>query len=199
MKIYFIRHGESESDVKEKYDGDYDDHLTPLGIQQAEELATSELLQDIEKIYTSPKIRAQETASVLQNKLGNIPVEVIEGLAEQDIYGAFLELGKDQPEEEYRKLGEVLVNKDVAYDGAETYWDFKDRILKSISELLNAPQKNFAVITHGGPIRCLFRELIKTHEIDSIGNGAIIEVQVDNSGKMSVGKTTNIRLKEKSN
>lgn len=31
MKIYLIRHGESTSDIKLRYDGDYDDHLTSKG------------------------------------------------------------------------------------------------------------------------------------------------------------------------
>jgi broad specificity phosphatase PhoE len=195
MNIFFIRHGESESDVKQKYDGDYDDHLTKLGIEQAEEVSKSDLLQNIEKIYSSPKIRAKETAKVLQDQLKGIPMEIIEGMAEQDIYGAFLDLGKDQPEEEYRKLGEVLVNKDVAYNGAETYWDFRHRVIESFENLIQQPYKTIAVITHGGPIRCIFREMIKTHEVTSLGNGAIIEIKVDTKGNLHLGSTKNIVLK----
>ncbi len=179
MNIYLIRHGESESDIKQKYDGDYDDNLTVMGLQQAQEVANNTLLKNIDAIYTSPKIRAQETSKIIQSKY-DVPVHILEDLAEQDIYGAFLELGKDQPEEEYRRLGEVLVNKDTAYDGAETYWDFRDRVLKSFQELTTSPYNEIAVITHGGPIRCIFREIIKHTTVESLGNGAIIKLSLNN-------------------
>ena len=39
MKIYIVRHGESTSDVKQKYDGDYDDHLTESGLNDAKNVA----------------------------------------------------------------------------------------------------------------------------------------------------------------
>ena len=35
-----------------------------------------------------------------------------------------MELGKNQPEEECRMLGEILVNRDNVVDGSETYKDF---------------------------------------------------------------------------
>ena len=44
MKIFLIRHGETTSDVEDRYGGDYDDHLTEKGEQQSEELA--EILKD---------------------------------------------------------------------------------------------------------------------------------------------------------
>jgi len=192
MNIYLIRHGESESDIKQKYDGDYDDNLTINGLNQAEEVANNSLLKNIEIIYTSPKIRAQETAKILQSKY-NVPIHILEDLAEQDIYGAFLELGKDQPEEEYRKLGEVLVNKETAYDGAETYWDFRDRVLKSLQELTTLPYNEIAIVTHGGPIRCIFREIIKHTTIESLGNGAIIKLSFK-QGNVSVEDLVNVEI-----
>ncbi len=192
MNIYLIRHGESESDIKQKYDGDYDDPLTPTGLQQAKEVAKNSLLQNIDAIYSSPKIRAQETAKIIQIE-HNVPLHTLENLAEQDIYGAFLELGKDQPEEEYRKLGEVLVNKDTAYDGAETYQVFKDRILDVLKDLTSSPYNDIAVITHGGPIRCVFREIIKHTSIDSLGNGAIIKLSI-NEDNITVENLVNAQI-----
>ena len=177
MTIYLIRHGESLSDVNQRYDGDYDDPLTPAGIAQAQTIAQSPLLTDIQAIYTSTKIRAQQTAEILHRTL-NIPVTTVSGLAEQDIYGAFLDLAKDQPEEEYRRLGEVLVNKDTAYPGTETYQEFKERVLESFEVLLRLDYEQIAIITHGGPIRCIFRELIPSLSIQSLGNGCVIELEL---------------------
>lgn len=177
MTIYLIRHGESLSDVNQRYDGDYDDPLTSAGIAQAHTVANNHLLTDIQAIYTSPKIRAQQTAKIVHNTI-NVPVTTLPGLAEQDIYGAFLELAKDQPEEEYRRLGEVLVNKDTAYPGTETYQEFRDRVLESFNHLIQSDYDQIAIITHGGPIRCIFRELIPSQNLQSLENGCVIQIEL---------------------
>ena len=39
MKIYLIRHGQTTGDLEDRYGGDYDDHLTEEGEQQAKRLA----------------------------------------------------------------------------------------------------------------------------------------------------------------
>jgi broad specificity phosphatase PhoE len=176
MKIYLIRHGESTSDVKEKYDGDYDDHLTQKGLNEAKLIAQDLLNSGIKVIFSSPKIRAVETSQIVCNKL-NCNFIIIEDLAEQDIYSAYLDLGKKCPEEEYRKLGEILVDRDNVVKGAETYKSFKSRIIKGFSQIVNAEFDSVAIITHGGPIRCIFREILNVGEIKKIENGAIIELE----------------------
>ncbi|MGB2791467.1 MAG: histidine phosphatase family protein [Candidatus Moraniibacteriota bacterium] len=178
MKIYLIRHGESTSDTKQKYDGDYDDHLTERGMEEACLIASRLQGSGIEIVFSSSKIRAKETSEVIRNSLG-CTVEVVDDLAEQNIYGAYLELGKDQPEEEYRKLGEILVNRDNVIKGAETYADFRNRIIGSFSRITSDGYEVVAVVTHGGPIRCIFREILKHGEFKSISNGAIIELKTN--------------------
>lgn len=181
MNIYLIRHGESTSDVKNKYDGDYDDHLTENGLQDAKIIAKKLNGKNIEVVFTSPKIRAQETAKIISDTL-DCKSLIFNDLAEQDIYGAYLQLGKDQPEEEYRKLGEILVNRDNIIEGSETYKDFKDRVIKCFSDITQQSYNTIAVVTHGGPIRCIFREILGLGEFQKIGNGAIIELKKqDNS------------------
>lgn len=193
MNIYLIRHGESTSDVKEKYDGDYDDHLTENGFRDAETLAQKLSGQGIEVVFTSPKIRACETSEVIRDAL-QCKTIVENDLAEQDIYGAYLELGRNQPEEEYRRLGEILVNRDNAIDGSETYKDFKDRIIECFSDITQQSFETVAIVTHGGPIRCIFREVLELGELEKIGNGAIIKLKKEGS-VLSVASLDNAVLK----
>jgi len=193
MNIYLIRHGESTSDIKEKYDGDYDDHLTENGLQDAETLAKKLSVHDIEIVFTSPKIRARETSKIISDAL-QCKTVVENGLAEQDIYGAFVELGKDQPEEEYRRLGEILVNRDNAVEGSETYKDFKERIIQSFSDITQQSFDTVAIVTHGGPIRCIFRDILGLGEFQKIGNGAIIQLKKEGS-VLSVVNLDNAVLK----
>lgn len=186
-KIYLVRHGESTSDVKEKYDGDYDDSLTEKGKREATEIAKKLLRKSIQAIYSSAKIRAKETAEIVGDYL-KCKTIFIENLNEQDIYGAYSELAIDQPEEEYRKLGELLVNRDNVIEGTETYEHFKNRIVDSFSEILNSDYQSVAIITHGSPIRCIFREILKTEELNKIANGAIIELENSEFGLRVVKK-----------
>ena len=88
MNIYLIRHGESTSDTKNKYDGDYDDHLTDNGLKEAEIIARKLLDSKIQIIFSSSKIRAIETSEILKNAL-KCKMEVTENINEQDIYGAY--------------------------------------------------------------------------------------------------------------
>ena len=107
-------------------------------------------------------------------------MEVTENINEQDIYGAYPELSKNQPEEEYRRLGEVLANRDVEMEGVETYLHFKNRVIGCFSKITNEDHQIIAIVTHGGPIRCMFRDILKMREFKKIGNGAIIELEKNN-------------------
>lgn len=180
MKIYLIRHGESESDVKERYDGDYDDHLTEKGLKEAEIVANKLVDSGIRVIYSSDKIRAVETSDVLKDVL-KCEVVISSDLGEQDIYGAFPELSKDQSEEEYRRLGEVIANRDIDFEGSETYLHFKKRVTEYFSTIVNSGSDIVAIVTHGGPIRCIFRDVLALGEFEKISNGAIIELQKSGS------------------
>jgi broad specificity phosphatase PhoE len=181
MKIYLIRHGESVSDIKQKYDGEYDDPLTEKGMDEARSIADKLRKSGVEIVFSSPKIRAKETSKVIHEAL-DCDIQILDDLAEQNIYGAYPELGKDHPEEEYRKLGEVLANRGTVTEGAETYADFKQRVTRGFSEVMNDNHEIVAIVTHGGPIRFFFREILKRGEIKSVRNGAIIELEKNESG-----------------
>jgi broad specificity phosphatase PhoE len=177
MKIYIVRHGESESDTKLRYDGDYDDHLTEQGKREAHEVAVKLRGKDIEQVFCSARLRAVETGEIICASLeGCSPLRIETDLQEQDIYQAFKEIAINQPEEEYRRLGEFMVNQDNAVEGVESYADFKQRVLTAFERLFSGPYQTIVIVTHGGPIRCLFRELLKIDGLKSIANGAIIEL-----------------------
>ena len=180
MKIYLIRHGQSTSDVKERYDGDYDDHLTGEGKETADQIANKLAASSIEAIFCSSKIRAKETSEILQQKW-NCAIRINSGLNERDIYGAFPDLKVNQPEEEYRRLGEINNDKEKMLDGVESYSDFSTRVKSSFEEILDSDYGTIVLITHGGPIRTIFRDVLGLGELKKIGNGAIIEIEKHDS------------------
>ena len=192
MKIYLIRHGESTSDVKMKYDGDYDDNLTSKGIKEASVIAKKLSNSNIEIIFTSPKIRARQTTEILKSNL-HCKIKVVNDLSEQDIYGAYPDLSRNQPEEEYRRLGEILADRNQTIEGVETYLHFKKRVIKSFSELTHQDFKVIAIVTHGGPIRTIFREILTLGELKKIGSGSIILLE-KNKSNLQVVKMGGVTL-----
>ena len=59
MKLYFVRHGETEWNVKKKIQGKTDIPLNENGIRQAKELACQLVEEDIsvKHVYHSPQLR----------------------------------------------------------------------------------------------------------------------------------------------
>ena len=82
MKVYLVRHGEVLNNVLKKYNTE-DEDLTPVGINQANNLC--EKLKDIDYdiIISSPLIRAKHTAKIINIK--NKKIIIDEAIRERDV------------------------------------------------------------------------------------------------------------------
>lgn len=165
MKIYLIRHGQTTGDVEDRYGGDYDDRLSDEGQQQALVLANKLNNSGIQVILHSPKIRAKETAEFLKTTIGCESHELPD-LRERNQYGILTGLVKAEAKAQHPDLVEEVKDYRNTIQGAESYEDFSRRIHKVFGEFTNVPNATIAVITHGGPIRVIFREILKAGEID---------------------------------
>jgi len=166
MIIYLVRHGQTTGDIENRYGGDYDDHLTEFGRQQVAEVAEKLRGQKIEKLYASPKIRAREAAAIVGDTLG-LPVMILEGFRERNGYGVMTGMVKEEAAKIYPSYVQGL-KTDIHFNvaGAETYDDFRQRITTALENLCLDDAPTVAVITHGGPIRLLFRDILRLGEID---------------------------------
>lgn len=180
MKIFLLRHGESTSDVEDRYGGDYDDHLTPKGLAEAKELAEKLADKGIEVIYSSPRIRAKETADILKDYL-NCKMEINSDLRERNAYGVLTGMVKAEAKEKYPEMAEALKFYGNTIEGAESYENFKERVRRVFEELTSSQHETIAILTHGGPIRCFFREVIKLGELKSLGDCAVFELEKNDS------------------
>ena len=164
MKIFLIRHGQTTGDIEDRYGGDYDDNLTEQGKDQSRKLAEELCCFGIEKIIASHKIRAQETASILAARL-NVPIEVMEDFRERNHYGVMTGMTKQDALLKYPDLVSILKDPHQAISGAELYSDFQKRIMSALRSVTALPCEVVAVVTHGGPIRMIFRDILKKGEI----------------------------------
>lgn len=174
MKVFLLRHGQTTGDVEDRYGGDYDDHLTELGRAQAEDLARQLVDKDIEVIFTSPRLRALETAEILKEKL-KVEVQTIDDFRERNQNGIMTGMVRAEAKEKYPQLVELLKDPHNTVEGGEDYHRFGQRIESALNEVKNSGFSTIAVVTHGGPIRYFFRDILPLGEIE-IGDCAWAEV-----------------------
>ncbi len=182
MKIYLIRHGQTTGDVEDRYGGDYDDHLTEEGRSQSQKLAENLKNKNIEKIFSSPLIRAQETAKIVADTLG-IELQTIENIRERNFYGILTGMVKSEAQVKFPKEFEEVKSYKNTTTGAEEYGHFKQRILSVVDEIAAGPEKIIAIITHGGPISCFFREVLKK-EIFGLKDCGVAELEKNGEYKL---------------
>lgn len=86
-RVYIVRHGQTEQNLKKKLQGRSDFPLTELGREQA--AAVGDAFREagivFDQVYTSPLDRAVETAKLIA---GDAPIDVEEALIEMD-YGPY--------------------------------------------------------------------------------------------------------------
>ncbi|HEX9061454.1 MAG TPA: alpha-ribazole phosphatase [Clostridia bacterium] len=157
MKLFFIRHGQTDWNVKGRMQGSFDSELNNTGINQAEELAKKLLESNYKfsKIYSSTLKRAVKTAQILCKAL-NLEHIQLKGLEEINLgqwEGLTWEEVKEKFPEEYAKWYEN--RRYTRSPGGESYQDMLDRVLEAINKIINGNDRNVAIVTHGGVIMCL--------------------------------------------
>jgi len=191
MKIYLMRHGQTTGDIEDRFGGDYEDHLTELGQSQAKELAGKLNGLGIEKIFYSPRIRATETAEIV-NQVTSFPIEKIDNLRERNAYGILTGKLKSEAKAERPDLIEQLKDPKATIEGAEPYEEFKQRVLNVFGKVTESSLNTVGIITHGGVISCFLREVIG-RERKKLDDCAVIELNY-NGGKYEIIKSEGLEL-----
>jgi alpha-ribazole phosphatase len=144
-RLVLVRHCEPEEDMRGRCYGSLDVGLSDTGRVHARELAAR---VSAGAVWTSPRLRARETAS----PLSAAPL-VDDGLRELD-FGelegrTFDEIAASEPVL-YRAWMETPTQ--VRFPGGESYADLKARALRSLGRI-SAEHESAIVVTHGGVIR----------------------------------------------
>lgn len=184
-QIFLIRHGETQSNLEDRYSGITDVALTEEGLRQAE--LTAAFFRDIPlaALYSSPLSRARDTASPLA-ALWGLKVEIREELIEIN-YGKWEECTVEQIragwEPQWRRF---LSNPaDFSAPGGETGKAVESRIRRCLLELIRVHDNEaIALVSHKSPIRILLAgplglELRNFREKIPLDNAAISLMEVD--------------------
>lgn len=159
MIAHFIRHGESVSNAAPGRDlADADgDRLTDLGHQQAALAAQHLGNLRIDRLWSSPLRRAQETAAPIAEALG-LEVEIHDDLQELREGDAHYELsGEEQRLERWSaRMHANAGDPNAAPPGGESFADMVARVERLKSLLLEHSEHRVLAVSHGILLRFLF-------------------------------------------
>lgn len=149
--ICVVRHGETDWNSRGILQGSIDVPINEHGRKQAHELAATLAKENFSAVWTSPLVRASETADIVAAAL-QLPLPAChEGLKEKH-FGAVQGIPKDELAELNPALLEQILRRNPAaeFAGGESMDDFADRVLDAIKDI---GQRHFGsrvlVITHG--------------------------------------------------
>lgn len=151
-KLYLLRHGQTEFNVKKLVQGRCDSPLTDLGRQQAGAAAAWLKAHNVvpDKVVSSPLGRAMDTAGLVSTELlgQNVAVEPCEGIIER-CYGTFEEGPHDALPTDVWEPGEDL----VPY-GGEGSQALQARMVNTLTNLISAEDtKTLLAVSHGSASR----------------------------------------------
>lgn len=156
MRIYLIRHAKQQSKLCND-----NTSLCETGRKQAHLLGKRLKNYEIDALYASDLLRAEETAQIIQEELEKpLEIAIRKGLQETDFGELTYQLDADIAVK-YKEFMESRyhVEEDWAYPGGESGQDVYERAEKVIQEIVHTPYQNVAVVTHGGTIRVLLAGL----------------------------------------
>lgn len=197
MKIYLVRHGETEWNIEGKMQGWEDSKLTEQGVQNAQSLG--QYLEDIEFdcAYSSPLGRTIETT---ENILGEKKCSIILKDAFKEMnFGVFEGMYHQDIKEKYPEQHKNLWYNPHLYEpiNGETFKELIDRVEKGLQDIIeNCKGENVLLVTHAGVIKAIYL-IIKKCSLDKFWSGpfiyqtcvTVIEV-VDNEMKITIEADT---------
>ncbi|MFA4890392.1 MAG: class I tRNA ligase family protein [Candidatus Paceibacterota bacterium] len=154
-KLFLVRHGEAESNVKNILNSDLNQNhyaLTKNGRERVEKLAKELKNEKIDLIFSSPFLRTKQTAEIIAEKTGaeviiderlhEIKLGEFEGKTEEDIWWQF-------PTRESRA--------EKAGFGVESGQEIRKRLENFLAEINEKyKNKNIVVVSHGDPIQIFY-------------------------------------------
>lgn len=167
--VYFVRHGQSEGNVKHVFQS-AGDPLTNEGREQAHTVAARiRLSVKADVIITSPMIRALETARIIE-ELVHWP------LVEEQVFREYLPpsslVGESVRSERglvYREgMKKNWQNPYWHFENEDNYLDLHERAKNAMQYLLDRPEENLLVVTHGGFMRTIITAMMTEGEPDAL-------------------------------
>lgn len=176
MNLYIVRHGITDSNINNVFNGHYDEDLNEIGVNQIKDLINDIETLKLDLIISSPLLRAKHTAEILAND--KLPIIVDSRLIERNMG-------------ELTQKTKIIVDKslwnyyeDLKYKDLETFEDICLRINSFLEEILKKYKgKNILLVTHAFITRAIniyFNDIPQDGDLRKYGlkNGEIKKYKI---------------------
>lgn len=183
MKIYLIRHGQTDWNVEGKIQGRHDISLNETGVKQAELLAKGMEKRPVVQIFSSRQKRALETAQAI-GRSQQVAVTVMDGLEEVD-FGDWEGKTWDEISREYPKEFKIWCEEpaEITPPGGESRPEIYARMRKALKEIIRRSRGDIAIVSHGAALAYLVSLMMEkelgAHDEIIVKNVSISTVDYD--------------------
>ena len=152
--ILLARHGESDWNRSQRWQGFADRPLTDLGRRQAAELAARLKETELDTIYSSDLRRARETAEIVARSKG-LEVHATPDLREVDV-GSWSGLTRAEAEAQFPEGYARWLGGGEGWKDGETYEQMSERVVAAVQRIAALhDDRRVLVVAHGGSIRAV--------------------------------------------
>ena len=166
-QIYFVRHGESECNIKNIWQGEKEP-LSEEGIRQAKILAERFLHIQVDIVLASADERARQTATIVHEVIQK-PIEFRNDLVEMRKPSEMH--GRPMLDEKAQEIQKLLIehnhDPDWHYSDEENFLDRKTRVARVANILLERQEQIFLVVTHATFIRTMLLYMLLGDDLTS--------------------------------
>lgn len=187
MKLYCVRHGETQFNSEGRIQGQYDSQLSPLGLRQCQAVAEALTGQAIDAVIASPLTRALRSAECIADHL-QLKVVVEPRLMEINA-GIFQTLTWHEIAERFPAESAQwrTQNPDFRIPGGESRRDLMIRAAAAFATIREADYRQAVVVAHGGTLSAAFKSLLgipPERNPFSLGNGSISTIAWESDVKL---------------
>ncbi len=197
MKIYLIRHGQTDWNLEGKIQGRYDVSLNETGSKQAELLAMGMDKRPVVQIFSSRQKRALETAQAVGRRQ-HVAVTVIDGLEEVE-FGEWEGKTWDEISREYPEEFKVWCTEpaEIVPPGGESRPQIYRRIGNALKEILRRSRGDIAIVSHGAALAYMVSIMLEKelgdHDEIIVKNASISTVEYDReTGKFHMAEANDV-------
>ena len=181
MKIYLIRHGQTDWNLAGRIQGSHDISLNETGKRQAEYLARGMKKRPVVQIFSSKKKRAMETANAIGASQG-VKVIPLDGLEEVE-FGLWEGMTWKEIQEKYPEEYKIWQKEpaEITPPGGESRQQVYERVGKAADKIVKRAEGDVAVVSHGAALAYMLyymmRKSLGRHEEIIVENVSISTVE----------------------
>lgn len=167
MKLYIMRHGQTQWNKERRLQGRSEIELNENGIEQAKDVGKELAQVEFSRAFSSPLRRAQETARLVLGER-DVPI-IVDDRIEEISFGAWEGLciepsRAEVPMDEFEKFMKDPSNY-IPPDGGESIAHICKRARGFVKELIEDPKyqdETILITAHGAAVRALMFNLLPT-------------------------------------